>query len=185
VEVTLYSVDDVEVEGDLVRLRLVCSAGYYVRSLAHDLGEALGCGAHLAALRRTRSGEFTLDQAVTLDGLAGLAECRVPDAECRQTLIPLSSLLPWAPRVTLTEEGEARVGHGRSIEERHTTSWEEAVQPGRVPSAECRVPGLLPPSAYRPPPPAVVRVFSRDGQLVALATPAPDGRWPLHPGVVL
>jgi len=196
VEVTLHSVDDVEVEGDLVRLRLVCSAGYYVRSLAHDLGEALGCGAHLAALRRTRSGEFTLDQAVMLEDRRpasgdrrpgtmlgtepspgakaddGSAECPVPSAECRQAVIPLSCLLPWAPRVTLTEEGETRVGHGRSIEASHTTGWEGAVQPGRVPSAECRVP-------------EVVRVFSPDGRLLALATPAANGRWPLHPGVVL
>ena len=45
-------------------LRVDCSAGFYVRSLAHDLGERLGTGAHLAALRRTRSGDFTLDDAI-------------------------------------------------------------------------------------------------------------------------
>ncbi len=48
-------------------LRVDCSAGFYVRSLAHDLGERLGTGAHLAALRRTRSGDFTLADAVPLD----------------------------------------------------------------------------------------------------------------------
>ena len=50
-----------------VTLRVDCSAGFYIRSLAHDLGERLGVGAHLAALRRTRSGDFGLDRAVALD----------------------------------------------------------------------------------------------------------------------
>jgi tRNA pseudouridine55 synthase len=46
-----------------------CSKGFYVRTYAHDIGQLLGCGAHLSALRRTRSGKFTLDRAVTVDQL--------------------------------------------------------------------------------------------------------------------
>ena len=53
----------------LLRLRIVCSSGFYVRSLAHDIGQLLGCGAHLEALRRTRAGQFRLDEAVTLEAL--------------------------------------------------------------------------------------------------------------------
>ena len=52
-----------------VTFRVKCSKGTYIRSLAHDLGKKVGCGAHLASLRRTRSGSLSIDQAITLDGL--------------------------------------------------------------------------------------------------------------------
>jgi len=58
-----------EVDLPLVRFSLACSKGTYVRQLAHDIGEKLGCGAHLTELRRTRSGEFTIEQAVTFSDL--------------------------------------------------------------------------------------------------------------------
>jgi tRNA pseudouridine55 synthase len=60
--------------GDRARFVAEVSAGTYIRSLAHDLGQALGCGAHLAQLRRTQAGEFTISQAVSLDGLAKYRE---------------------------------------------------------------------------------------------------------------
>ncbi|HEY5752406.1 MAG TPA: tRNA pseudouridine(55) synthase TruB [Chthoniobacterales bacterium] len=53
----------------LVEFRVVCSKGFYVRTYAHDIGQELGCGAHLQTLRRTKSGRFTLDRAVTVDAL--------------------------------------------------------------------------------------------------------------------
>ena len=63
------ALDLVNVDADSVTLRVDCSAGFYVRALAHDLGERLGTGAHLAALRRTSSGDFTLADAIALDAL--------------------------------------------------------------------------------------------------------------------
>src|SRR5262249_38112971 len=65
--VTARALEVLAMDGDTVTVRVDCSAGFYVRSLAHDLGLALGTGAHLVALRRTRSGGFGLDQAVPLD----------------------------------------------------------------------------------------------------------------------
>ena len=65
--VTVTQLTLTECAGDRVRLTVICSAGFYVRALARDLGERLGTGAHLAALRRTRVGDLTLDQAVPLD----------------------------------------------------------------------------------------------------------------------
>ena len=65
--VTAHAIDIVSADGDSVTLRVDCSAGFYVRSLAHDLGQRLGIGGHLAALRRTRSGDFTLEQAISMD----------------------------------------------------------------------------------------------------------------------
>jgi tRNA pseudouridine55 synthase len=86
-----------------------CSAGFYIRSLAHDLGERLGIGAHLTALRRTRTGDFSLDQAVTLD----TAERDPQKAEA--VLVPLSGVLPGWPALVLTESGITRVGHGQNV----------------------------------------------------------------------
>jgi tRNA pseudouridine55 synthase len=97
----------------LLRLRVVCSAGFYVRSLAHDIGKVLGCGAHLEALRRTRAGRFLVDDAVTLEALdaRGVASA--------DQLVPLRALLADMPAVTLTEEGLRRAGHGNSLAPHH------------------------------------------------------------------
>ena len=97
----------------LLRLRVVCSAGFYVRSLAHDIGKVLGCGAHLEALRRTRAGRFLVDDAATLEALdaRGVASA--------DRLIPLRALLADMPAVSLTEEGLRRAGHGNTLAPHH------------------------------------------------------------------
>src|SRR5262245_48774298 len=109
VEVTAHRIDVRNLDGSVLALRLICSAGFYVRALAHDLGERLGTGGHLIGLRRTASGEFTLTQAVTLD----LVE-QDPRA-AMASVIPLSKLLQGFSAVTLTEEGAKRARHGRDL----------------------------------------------------------------------
>ncbi len=89
-------------------LDVVCSPGTYIRSLAHDLGEALGVGAHLAELMRVASGNFTLDNAVRLDTL--LASDDWP-----RYLIPVQAALPHWPAVHLDTTEVEHVKHGRSI----------------------------------------------------------------------
>ena len=101
--------DLVEVTGDVARVRVTCSAGFYVRSLAHDLGIRLGSGGCLAALRRTRSGEFDLSGAATLDELAR------DRAAALWKLVPIERLLPQYPAATLTDEGVRWASHGRTI----------------------------------------------------------------------
>jgi tRNA U55 pseudouridine synthase TruB len=92
---------------------LTCSAGYYVRTFAHLLGQAVGTGACLEGLRRTRAGEFQLDGAITVDDL-------VADPGAVETfLIPLNRLLPGFRSVTVTEEGRLRVSHGRELNPAH------------------------------------------------------------------
>jgi tRNA pseudouridine55 synthase len=93
----------------LAQLRLTCSAGFYVRSLAHELGEQLRCGAHLAALRRTRAGVFSEAEAVPLDAI----ESEGRDAAHR--LIRGAQLLPHLPAVVLNERGVRRAAHGNAI----------------------------------------------------------------------
>ena len=85
-----------------------CSPGTYVRSLAHDLGAALECGAHLAALTRLSSGSFTVEEAVTLADLEGL-----PDL--RGLVRPMDAALQDLPAVTLDADAAQRVLMGHSI----------------------------------------------------------------------
>jgi len=108
----------------LLRLRVAASSGFYVRSLAHDIGQRLGCGAHLEALRRTRVGRFRVEEACTLDVL----ESAGPAAPCVRTM---NGLLEAWPEVRLTEEGLRRAGHGNSLGPQHLAG-RPPDRPGRV-----------------------------------------------------
>lgn len=97
----------------LLRLRIVCSSGFYVRSLAHDLGQALGCGAHLEALRRTRAGRFSIGEAIPIEVLA-----TDPDA-ARRAVRPMNALLADYAAVTLSADGARRAAHGNLVRPEH------------------------------------------------------------------
>jgi tRNA pseudouridine55 synthase len=90
-------------EPPCIDFQVVCSPGTYVRSLAHDLGLKLGCGGHLESLRRIQSGEFVLEQAVSLERLS------------QTDLIPMESLLCSLPRIEVSESEEEKVVHGAQI----------------------------------------------------------------------
>ena len=111
VEVTVSALELIEAGAGLVRVRLVCSAGFYVRAFAHAFGERLGCGACLEALRRTRSAGFGLDAAVPLERML----LDGPAAYLR----PMHTLLTGWPGVSVTAEGLDRVGHGREVGPAH------------------------------------------------------------------
>ena len=109
VEVEVTELVLVGCAGARAELRVTCSAGFYVRSLAHDLGRALGVGAHLAALRRERSGRFMLADSVGLDRLASTP------ATVAGLVIPMADLMPDWPAITLAGADVARVGHGQAL----------------------------------------------------------------------
>jgi tRNA pseudouridine55 synthase len=161
VQVTATSVEVLEWRGTMLKVRLVCSAGYYVRSLADALGERLGTGGHLAGLVRTRSGDFTLTDAVGLD----LLDRNPHEAAAR--VIPLAALLPSLPALTLTLEGASLAARG-----------------GFIGPSQVAYPATLPERGR-------VRLLHPDGRLVAIAQPRTDGdsrglvRHFLHPGIVL
>ncbi len=96
-------------EPGLAHLRVRATAGFYVRSLAHDLGRRMGCGAHLESLRRTRAGAFGLDAAIPL------VEAEADPERARASVLPLERLLPDMPAVTLTERGVWRATHGNEV----------------------------------------------------------------------
>lgn len=85
----IRSLDLLDFSPPFIRFKLVCSKGTYVRTLAHDLGEALGCGAHLCALRRTATHAFTLEKALSLDTFEGLSS-----KEIQTALIPAYQAVP-------------------------------------------------------------------------------------------
>jgi tRNA pseudouridine55 synthase len=170
----------------LVTLTLECSAGFYVRSLAHDLGQRLGTGAHLAGLRRTRSGAASLDEARTLESI------EADPQSATQAMVPMANMLPSMPAVTLTDGGATRARHGCSLGPADcvAAAQRELVLsgPGQLSvdgadRATTDTPSELPRepngSALTP-----VRLLTSDGRLLGIAE-AKGGSRVLHPCVVL
>ena len=108
VEVTVHALEILHCEGATVRVRVHCSAGTYLRAIAHDAGQAYGGGAFLESLVRTRSGDFTLEQARTIAQLEELAR----EERLIEALIPAADILPELPahRVDNLTAGQIRQG---------------------------------------------------------------------------
>ena len=155
VTVTVRDLQLLDFDGDAARLSMTVNAGFYVRSLAHDLGEMLGCGGLLLALRRTRSGDFSVQSAVAL---ADVLQSKREDAAAR--LIPMNQLLPALPAVQL---------RGRDNLERLKNGVEMGPN------------DLMAPLRGEAP---IVRLMGSDGDLVGLAKPGKT-RGFLHGWVVL
>ena len=155
VTVTARQLEIVSFDGDTTCLRMSVTAGFYVRSLAHDLGAALGMGAVLAALRRTRSGEFGLEGAVPL-----AAVLQSSQEALALRLVPFDKLLAGLPSVTLRAPVQVeRVKNGLEV----------------APEDLLVVVSPLP---------ALVRLLGPDGALVGLARPGKTAGF-LHAAVVL
>jgi tRNA pseudouridine55 synthase len=156
VSVTVHRLELLSVEGEEATLRVECSAGFYVRALAHDLGARLGVGAHLSALRRTASAGLTLDDAIPLE----FAERSREDA--MDAVRPMESMLPQLEAVVLTDEGLLCAMHGRNIGAAELAS------------------GLPVATGAKDP----IRLLDQLGQLVGIGEPT-DVPGVLHPSVVL
>ena len=145
VSVTVSALTVVAYSHDVVRLRVVCSAGFYVRTLAHELGVRLGCGGYLEGLRRTRVGSFRVEEAVPL----GTIEQAGPEA--LRHLLPMNRLLVEYPTVVVNPRGLKRATHGNAL------GPEDLAGP--------------PPAASAP----KARVVDSDGSLLAIAEPVSGG----------
>ncbi|MGB1251209.1 MAG: tRNA pseudouridine(55) synthase TruB, partial [Candidatus Promineifilaceae bacterium] len=113
--INVYALDVIERQGDAVTLEVACSTGTYIRSLAHDLGESLGCGGHVTMLRRTRIGElesgglgFSAETATPLDALT-------PE-NIQSHLFSVETAIGHLPRVDLTDEMAKLLKFGKQIE---------------------------------------------------------------------
>ena len=159
--VTAHVIQIVGCEDDRVTIVVTCSAGFYLRALAHDLGERLGTGAHLEALRRTRSGDATIAAALPL------ALVEADRGAAIAALVPLANVLAALTSVILTDEGARRAGHGRDLGPSDIAGGPLAIQQGGKAGAPPRF-----------------RLLDRQGNLIGVAE---TGRTPglLHPAVIL
>ena len=140
--VTAYELSVIAFDGTRARVRIHCSAGFYVRSLAHDVGEAVGTGAVLEALVRTRAAGFDAEAALPFEQLMTL-----PRSDVRAAVRPMETLLTDLPAATLTRDGVAWARNGRELPPRLLSG----PAPGRG---------------------SLVRLLAPDGKFVGLAAPA-------------
>lgn len=161
VEVEIYALELLSFDGQHLRFAVECSGGTYVRSLAHDLGRKVGCGAHLAGLRRTAVAEFTENRAVTLERLQEAAQQGAVDS----CLIRLEALLPDCPELVVRGREETSVRHG------HTFELAQALRPGRgEAAAHAPAAGLL-------------KILGSERRLIAVARHVSGAVY--HPNLVL
>ena len=141
VQVSVRALERLEYQAGILQLRVTAASGFYVRALARDLGDRLGCGAHLSALRRTASGPFHLADALSLE----TAEARGGSIEA--ALVAPADALPQLAAVSVTESGLRRAIHGNALSPDH----------------------LVRPLGPREAGAGPVKVLAPDGRLVALA----------------
>jgi len=142
-----------------VTLDVTVSRGTYVRTLAHDLGQSLGCGAHLTSLRRVATGPFHVDDATKLEAASAMAA-----AELRTQAVRPADAVPHLSRVSLSADESGKLRHGRA----------PVVPSRRISSPRLRVP--TPPGE----PDWPLALFSPEGELQALAAPALSPDEPLR-----
>ena len=159
VPVRVARVELLEFDEATARIGLTCSAGFYVRAFAQALGAIVGTGACLESLRRTRSGDFSLREAIGIDRLH-----EGPHA-WTSGLVPLEQLLPHFPSATVTDEGRMRVSHGQDVFETHLL----------------QAPPHIGQEGHRA---AWVRLLDAEGRLLGMATEGTSADV-LHPAVVM
>jgi tRNA pseudouridine55 synthase len=156
VRVTVYYLKVLELREDEMDFEVKSSPGTYIRSLAHDLGESLGCGAHLGDLRRTSCGEFSVSQALTLAQLSGV----VAEKRLEEVLVPIEQVPLGLGTVVANRQGLMAVRNGRILGIREILPSRSSLSEG-----QCRVESetgrLI----------AIGRVLKREGSEVPVVQP--------------
>jgi tRNA pseudouridine55 synthase len=161
VEVEIYALELLGAQGPDVRFAVECSGGTYVRSIAHDLGQRMGFGAHLAGLRRTAVAEFGESRMVTLERLQEAVQQGALDS----CLVRLEALLPDCPELVVRGREETSVRHGHTFELAH------ALRPGRG-QAHGQVPAA-----------SLLKILGPERRLIAVARHVSGAIY--HPNLVL
>jgi tRNA pseudouridine55 synthase len=161
VGVEIYALELLGIERQDVQFAVECSGGTYVRSLAHDLGQKVCCGAYLAGLRRTGVAEFKESQAVTLDRLAAAVE----EKKLENCLVPLEALLPEFPELVVRGRQEMGVRHGHAFELAQSTRAARGANAGSSPVA------------------ALLKILNAERRLIAVARHVHGSVY--HPDLVL
>ena len=147
VKINVYAATFIEKEGNRVSFEVRCSAGTYVRTLCHDIGAKLGCGAHMVRLIRTRVGAFGLEQALTLEAL----EIASKDGSLSDKLCPLEEALDFLPAIRVKEDYVKPVTHGAALSKSFLETLPKQFEPGHY-----------------------FRVFGGNGKVVAIVEPVVD-----------
>jgi len=109
-KITVHKIEMLGYLDEQVSIEVTCSKGTYIRTLAADIGERLGCGAHLIALRRTATGGMSVSSAITLDVLQAMSE-----DERNAALLPVDALITYLPALQLDAEARTRLMHGQAF----------------------------------------------------------------------
>ena len=147
----------------LLHFTVRCSSGTYIRSLAHNLGQALGCGAHLSSLTRIKVGDFDLDHAYSLEDIRRL----IKGGKTKDVLLPLETLLPQFPKIILKESGAALIKNGNPIFPENILSMFPQDNSFSAPAQE-----------------HIFRLFSKKGKMLAFGRRNPQ-RDSIHPFLVI
>jgi tRNA pseudouridine55 synthase len=149
----------------LLKFKVKCSSGTYIRSLAHDIGQDLGCGAHLSELTREDVGNFSLKESHTIEEIKALAD----KGKIDKFLIPFESLLPEFPKIILNERGSALAKNGNLISPENIQKiiLDESSSADISPETE-----------------KLFRMFSLEGKFLALAKEVPEKNC-FHPFLVI
>ncbi len=110
-DITIWELKGLGREGETVRLSVTCSKGTYIRTLCHDIGSALGCGACMSALRRTRAGVFSLEYAHTLEEVQRMADLGAAES----LLLPTDTLFSHFPALSVGRAEEAKIRNGNPV----------------------------------------------------------------------
>ena len=161
VRVEIYALQLLALEGDDVHFAVECAGGTYVRALAHDIGQRIGCPAHLASLRRTNVAEFREGQALSLEKLKQVTEA----GNVANAIIPMEALLPDCPELVVRKREERGVRHGQAFE------LAQMLRPERGSRSD------------QLPPMTLLKIMNPDRRLIAIARHVQGAVY--HPDVVL
>ncbi|OQX53762.1 MAG: tRNA pseudouridine(55) synthase TruB [Candidatus Aminicenantes bacterium 4484_214] len=160
-EIKIYRLQLIDYQPPWLKVEIDCSSGTYIRSLAHDLGQKLGCGAHLENLSRTKIGHLKLSQSFSLDEVTDLARHQ----EFEKFVIPLEKLLPFFPKIIVNQQEAALLSRGNIVHEKRIVKI--------FPAEETF-------SFHQPSLPAkmshVYRAFNLEGQLLGLVKYNPESK---------
>jgi H/ACA ribonucleoprotein complex subunit 4 len=132
-ERTVYDVKIIEIRGQDILFSMDCQAGTYVRKFCHDVGQALGCGAHMAALRRTRVAHFTESQAVTLQTLtdAFVAAQNGNEKELMTMLRPVEEAVAHLPKIVMLDSAINALSHGVQLKVPGIVAFDDSIRRGK------------------------------------------------------
>ena len=144
VTLQIYSIDFLKKEDNQVIFRVKCSAGTYIRTLCHDVGETLGCGAHMSKLVREQVGQFDMQSSLTIEELSQAQE----DGTLSQKLLETETVLDFLPEIIVTPDYVATIAHGKPLTKSVVLETPERFQPGmnfRVAGVNGRIAAIVDP----------------------------------------